>query len=227
MNKQYANTKQMTIVSSGLRRPRWICSNVKQDAVVVRDRSLSMSGQKAKDASDASRDLVVELADPANKGGFSVAIVDFATRSKVIRNLESATTLKGRVPDLSVDEEGCTNITSGLADAQAILAKADRQQEGIYLRPVVLILTDGCHNVGREPHAIAAQLKGIADLVTVAFGDDADEALLRSIATTSQHFYRCSSGRDLRRFLAAVGATMGATMAANANATEALTTIQQ
>jgi uncharacterized protein YegL len=95
-----------------------------------------------------------------------------------------------------------------------------------YLRPVVLIFTDGCHNTGPGPKDVADRLKQKADFVTVAFGSDADEALLRSLASTPQHFYRCANGRELRQFLAAVGATMTATMAAKTNATQALTQIR-
>lgn len=230
MSTQNQNSKPMTIVRGGLRRPNWICRNVKQNVVLVRDKSGSMSGQKAKDASAASLDLVAELAEPANKDGFNVGVVDFASGSKVIHNIEKATTLNGRVASLSVDLfGGGTNITAGLEDAVSILEKADKcNQEGVaYLRPVVIVFTDGCHNEGPDPHSVASRLKGFADLVTVAFGSDADETLMRSLATSPQHFYRCTTGRELRTFLAAVGATMTATMAAGTNATQALTMIQQ
>lgn len=230
MNTQSQNTKPMTIVRSGLRRPNWICRNVKQNVVFVRDKSGSMSGQKAKDASAASLDLVAELAEPANKDGFNIAVVDFASRSKVVHNLEKATALNGKVASLSVGLfGGSTNITAGLEDALSILEKVEKQnQEGMaYLRAVVIVFTDGCHNEGSDPHNVANRLKGIADLVTVGFGTDSDDDLMRSLASTPQHFYRCSTGRELRSFLAAVGATMTATMAASTNATQALTMIQQ
>jgi hypothetical protein len=67
----------------------------------------------------------------------------------------------------------------------------------------------------------------IADLVTVAFGDDADGRLLRSLATSAGHFYRCSSGRQLRAFLAAVGTTLTTAMSSGTGATQALTTIRR
>ena len=230
MNTQNQNSRPITIVH-GLRRPNWICGNAKQREVFVRDRSGSMNGQKAKDASAASLDLVAELAESANKDGFYVAIVDFASNAKTVHELEKATFLNGNVTPLSVGLfGGSTNITSGLEDALSILENAEKHeyQEGVtFLRPVAIIFSDGCHNVGPDPHGVATRLKGLADLVTVAFGTDADEVLLRSLATSPQHFYRCTSGRELRSFLAAVGATMTATMAAGTNATRALTTIQQ
>ena len=228
MNDQNQNSKPMTIVSGGLRRPNWICRNVKQNVVFVRDKSGSMDGQKAKDASAASLDLVAELAEPVNKDGFYVGVVDFGRGSTIVHNLDKATTLNGRVSSLFAND-GSTNITAGLEDALSVLEKAEQHnQEGVsFLRPVVIVFTDGCHNEGPAPQNVANRLKGVADLVAVAFGSDADETLMRSLATSPQHFYRCSTGRELRSFLAAVGATMTATMAAGTNATQALTMIQQ
>jgi len=234
MNTQ-GESEKMSIARSGLKRPQWLRQNVRQNVVLVRDRSGSMSGQKARDASAASLDLVAELAQPANKDGFLVGVVDFATTSKVVHEIGKATDLNGKVTPLSVGNivfglfgGGTTNITAGLDDAQKILDKAELAGgEGLQnLRPVVIIFTDGCHNTGPGPKDVADRLKQNADLVTVAFGSDADETLLRSLASSPQHFYRCANGRELRKFLAAVGATMTATMAAKTNATQALTQIR-
>ena len=222
-------TKSSTIITGGLRRPNWICRNAKQTVVLVRDKSSSMSGQKANDASAASLDLVAELAETTNKDGFVVAVVDFASGSKIVHSPEKATALLGEViPFSNGGFGGSTNISAGLADAVSILERTVTPSDpgATYLRPVVITFTDGWHNSGPHPASMADRLKGIADIVTVAFGSDADEALMRSLASTPQHFYRCSTGRDLRKFLAAVGATMTATMAAGKNATQALATIQ-
>ena len=230
MNTQTQSAKPMTIVRSGLRRPNWISRLAQQDVILCRDASGSMRGQKARDASTASLDLVAELADPANKDGFNVAVVDFSSASKIIHNLEKATALNGRVSPLSVGLfSGSTNITTSLEDAVSILENADQHKsEGVnFLRPVTILFTDGCHNDGPDPQVVADRLKLTADLLGVAFGSDADEALLHRLASTSQHVYRCTTGRELRKFLAAVGATMTATMAAGTNATQALTTIRQ
>lgn len=227
MNDQNNSIPRQTIVKSGLRRPSWICRNVRQNVVLVRDTSGSMSGQKAKDASAASLDLVNELAQPVNKDGFSVAVVDFAESSKIVHPLEKATELDGKVTPISLG--GTTNITAGLNHALKVLedAEATGDNKVVYLRPVVICFTDGCHNTGPEPHEVANRIKLNGDLVTVAFGSDADESLMHDLASSPQHFYRCSNGRQLRSFLAAVGATMTATMAAGTNATQALTMVQQ
>ncbi|MBN1516000.1 VWA domain-containing protein [Candidatus Sumerlaeota bacterium] len=217
-------------VYAGFRRPSWISRNAKQRVVLVRDKSGSMYGKKAKCASAACRDLVAELAEPENKDGFYVSVIDFARTSEIIHDNEKATALCGKLKELSVSIfNTSTNISAGLEDAFSILmkAEADVQDNVRYLKPVVIVFTDGCHNKGPDPRVIAASLKDIADVVTVAFGHDADEELMRALASTSQHFYRCSKGSELRSFLAAVGATMTTTMAAGTNASNALAMIQQ
>jgi len=228
MNTQIHNT----IVRGGLRRPNWICKNVKQIVILVRDASGSMSGTPAAQASTATLDLVGELANPSNKDGFIIAIVDFAENAVTVHDLTRASDLNGKVTPLQIGRSmlgGTTNLTAGIETANGILGKARRPDQAgtAYLRPVVIAFTDGGHNQGPAPHDAANRLKAIADLVTVAFGDSADEALMRDLACTPQHFYRCSNGRELRQFLAAMGATMTATMAAGANATQALATIRQ
>ena len=232
MKQQDTSSPQrgQTILQGGLRRPTWISRNMRQNVVLVRDKSGSMSGQKAQDASEASLDLVSELAQPINKDGFRVAVVDFSRASEIVQPLEKATLLYGQVHPLTIGpDSGSTNITAGLQDALHIIEVTESSaQDGVrYLRPVVICFTDGCHNTGPDPRSVAQQLKQHADLVTVAFGTDADEGLLRDLASTTQHCYRCANGRELRGFLAAVGATMTATMAAGTNATQALTLVQQ
>lgn len=228
MNTQNEQTQSTRIVRSGLRRPNWICRDVKQNVVLVRDSSGSMEGQKATDASNASLDLVAELANVTNKDGFNVAVVDFSTTAAITSNLDSAATLNGNIQPISTSRfGGRTNITTGLDKAKAILDSQKKNEEVAFLRPVVIAFSDGCHNEGPDPNNLATKLKEIADLVTVAFGDDADEDMLKSLASTHQHFYRCRTGRELRSFLAAVGATMTGTLASRTNATQALTTIQK
>lgn len=217
---------QSAFLYSGLSRPAWVCSNVRQSACLVGDGSPSMAGQKAKAASDARIDLVSALADPTNKDGFKVGIVDFAKKAKMVQQLTKASALAGNVPSLST---GClgsaTNINAGLELALKMLQEETKEPGISYLRPVVLIFTDGCHNSGPSPETVANDLKVIADLVTIAFGTDADETLMRSLASSPQHYYRCNSGQELRAFFAAVGHTLTQTRLAGQNATYGLATI--
>ena len=91
---------------------------------------------------------------------------------------------------------------------------------------MTLLFSDGEHNVGTGPHDAARELKELSELVSVAFGADADEATLRAIATSPQHCYRCRDGRELRAFLAEVGATMSASLLQLKDASQALTHLQ-
>src|SRR4051812_45209336 len=91
-----------TIIRGALRRPNWLCRNAKQNVVLVRDMSGSMSGEPANQASAASLDLVAELAQPSNKDGFNVAVVDFAGDARTVHPLIKATDLNGRVAPLRV-----------------------------------------------------------------------------------------------------------------------------
>lgn len=216
-----------SIFRGGIRRSMWICRNARQRVVLARDGSSSMDGQKAADAFMASQDLVSELARPVNRDGFSIAVLDFATTSRVANALEKATALEGKVASLQTG--GTTNITAALRDALVVLTAAESSaEEGVsYLRPVVILFSGGRHNEGEDPRGVAQLLKNKADLVTIAFGSDADETALRSLASSPQHFYRCANGRELRSFLAVVGATLTATIGAGVNASASLANVRQ
>jgi uncharacterized protein YegL len=214
-------------------RPGWACSNRHQAALLVRDNSGSMSGGKARDADAACRALVGLLAAPQNKGAFEAAVLDFDSGAHMVHSMGAASELGEVLSPLAADG-GSTNLGSALQLAldelkrSSVIPDADgaggsQQQDGIsYLRPVVLVFTDGHSNTGPRPEPAAKRLKEHADLVTVAFGGDADEELLRGLATTPAHFCRCRNGGELRDFLAEVGKTMTRTLAAGQNATQAL-----
>ena len=216
------------LLRPGIRRPNWICRNVRQVVILVRDKSGSMEDEnKAEQATKASQELIRELARPENKDGFYVAVIDFSEQADIIHSLRKATELNGGVKPINPFLG--TNITDGLIKALSILKKAVKSsEEGFqYLRPVVLLFSDGMHNVGIEPNSAADDIKLQADFVTVAYGADADKKLLKYLASTSQHFYKCNNGRELRQFLAAVGETMSATMSSGINATEALSKVRK
>jgi len=222
-------SNQYTIISGGLHRLR-INSKCHQRVVVIRDASGSMHGDKEREASEATQAICQELALPVNKDAFWLAVVDFAEEAGVVHELEKATTLAGHLGPLEAGKFGATtNITAGINLACHILERASGASEGDwirYLKPTCLLFSDGGHNEGPSPIPVAERLKAMADVVSVAFGDDADEKTLQQIATSDQHFVRCASGAELRRFFAQVGATLTQTMAAGRNATVALGNLQ-
>ena len=211
----------------GLKRPAWVSSNTRQDVILMRDASGSMQGQKADDATAACHDLVLELADPINKNAFHVGVIDFSDTASVVHPLAEATSLESSLSPISVTSN--TNITAAIREAIHMLqASASVKMEGVrFVPPVALLFSDGCHNVGQGPTDVADELKQSATFVTVAFGDDADENLLKSLATTPQHFYRCKNGRELRQFLPAFGNTLSIGLQTGANTTQLLTNVRQ
>lgn len=205
---------QNTIIHSGLRTPTWINSRTHQRVVLLRDSSGSMSeDNKAAAAAAASADLLRELAAPANRDAFEVAVVDFAVSANPVAPFTPATGLGAHPPDLTAPGGG-TNITAALRLSLDLLRRAQATAGGVhYLRPVILLFTDGGHNHGEAPEAVATELKQEADLVCIAFGPDADTELLSRIASSPQHVYRCANGGELRQFLASVGATLSQSLA--------------
>jgi uncharacterized protein YegL len=220
------NTQQ-TILSISLQRPAGSARR-QQRVVLVRDGSASMQGEKADAASQATAELCRVLALPSNRDGFHMAVVDFGEKAKVVHGFERATMLDGYLRPLDVGEHGgVTNITSGLEQALDLLQEAGENQSAAeFARSVVVLLSDGAHNHGPAPDQASYHLKNIADLVCVAFGDDADLPALRRLATSPQHCVRCSSGEELRRFFAQVGVTLTRTLASCSNATVALAKLQ-
>ncbi|OVE73805.1 hypothetical protein BVX94_02820 [bacterium B17] len=219
-------TKQNSgTIVTGLKRPNWICRLTRQIVILVRDVSGSMGGEKGRDANKACNNLVSELAQPINKDGFFVGVADFTSTAEIIHNLTPATELDGKISPLVAKDS--TNITDGLAKALDLLEQPCGDGDVSFLRPVVILFTDGRANAGGSPGSVADEVKTQADLVTVAFGADADNDLLRNLASTPEHFYKVNDGRGLRSFLATVGATLTSTIARKTNATQALSQIQQ
>ncbi|MEQ8191350.1 MAG: vWA domain-containing protein [Candidatus Eremiobacterota bacterium] len=205
-------------IVSALNPPVWAKSKTSQRVIILRDVSPSMEGNKAREASAAVVELVNELANPGNKDGFSVAVIDFSGSSKVVNDFTVAGFLEPE--PLRVCGSG-TNITSGLEQALALLGNVGFESH-MFLRPVVLLFSDGGHNTGDVPYHIAEHLKVRADVVTIGFGTDADENMLKQLATSPQHFYRCRNGKELRCFLGAVGKTMSVSLSYGRNATRDL-----
>jgi len=210
----------MTVPRSGIERPAWLTANTRQLAVLVRDRSPSMRGQKAQDASQACRELVEELASPANRDAFDVAVVDFSGSAELVNDVTKASSLASTIEAVK-PHGGGTNLTAGMQVASHVVQGMESSEES-RLRPIVILFTDGCHNSGEHPGTITEKLKQSCDVVTVAFGEDANSDLLKQLATSPQHHYCCRNGAELRMFFAAVGRTMTVSLQGNQNATQAL-----
>lgn len=67
--------------------PDGVASNVKQYAILARDCSGSMSGAKIGELDAASQALLQILADPVNRNGFVLSVIDFNEDASItVRN---------------------------------------------------------------------------------------------------------------------------------------------
>lgn len=225
MNTQ--NVNPQTIGQFQLKRPASIMGYAKQIVIFLRDVSGSVRGHKAEEIWAASLALVAELAQPVNRGGFLIGIIDFADSARWAHPITPANDLNGRIQGLTVG--GRTNLTAALKLALDELM-SEMNQEDLSpktARPVVITLSDGEHNTGATPEKVAVDLCRIADHITVGFGSDYDRRLLTAIATSAQHHYRIKdSGKELRMFLAQVGVTLTKTLTQQMDATTALGRMQ-
>ncbi len=171
----------------------------------------------------AVSEFIKTLAEPYNKDGFYNGVIHFSETAQITEPPIKASHLAKMLltRDLKTTHGCNTNITSGLESAYQVIEQFETippETDVDYLKPVILLYTDGQHNTGPKPGTIAAELKQYATIVTIAFGSDADENLLKSIASSPQHFCRCKSGQELRSFLETVGDTLSQTRAQGKNA---------
>jgi Mg-chelatase subunit ChlD len=231
MNTQTSSgTNSYTIISGGLRRAK-VTSHCHQQVVIALDGSGSMAeNNKDRAASEATFGLCQELARPMNKDGFVVAVIRFSTKAEVVHPFEPASSLIGHLQPHKVGwRAGDTNISAALELARELLKGSPAQPSTAalrYVKPLVVLMSDGIHNCGPSPVPVADDLKGMADVLAVAFGDDADAQMLQAIATP-QLSVRCRTGADLRCYFAEIGRTLTVTRAAGISAAAALANPQQ
>lgn len=187
-----------------------IASDSKQLIVVVDDCSGSMYGPKATEVDQANQGLGIELAKPDNKNGFIVGIVHFNQSAKLVAGPELATTIT--IPRIQAG--GGTNFDAALNETLRVIRKFRDQPNPDgwdFQKPHVLILSDGQAPV--SDNNIAA-LHEIADVTAIAYGADARAETLCRIASDGQVHVVGTNGGELRKFLAKVGQTLSAKLAA-------------
>jgi len=65
---------------------------------------------------------------------------------------------------------------------------------------VIILLSDGIHNTGEPPFKIANEINSKYTLATVAYGKDADTALLKDIAKSKEYYTETDDPKELRNF---------------------------
>ena len=178
-----------------------------------------------KQHSAAALSLFGELALPVNKDAFEAGVIWFSDKAELIHPFMKVTSLVTHARALNADDvDGYTNITSALELSSRIIKEAlgKSAPAGVrYVRPLVVLMSDGAHNEGPSPLPAADSLKQMADILTVAFGADADDQMLTALAT-EQLNVRCRTGAELRCYFAEIGRTLTITRAAGVNFTASL-----
>lgn len=197
----------MPIGSLARRKPRplsGISSNVSQHAILVRDTSTSMSGQKITELNLASQALAQVLADPKNKDAFRVSVIDFDSTARTVVSGKAVSEFT--MPDARAS--GGTAFNAALQETlkQINDFKALPNPEGRgFMRPHVLFLSDGQSAVN-DPNIDA--VKEWASVTAIAFGRDADQSTLKRISSDGQVHFVGTNGGELRAFLSQIGHTM-------------------
>jgi uncharacterized protein YegL len=203
---------QGTVQDDGL--PGFSGMKTKEElGILVLDGSGSMgevglSGQsKGLEVQTAVRELVCRIQAGRKKNQIELAIVSFC-------NLVNKDRLPP-TPVLNCDPTGNYNPLDGHGGATAIgdalatahqVAEAYLAQQNQYPRSVVIVLmTDGqqCH--GSDPRQVAQQIKANnrIKIATCAFGKDADDSLMKELATSLDLYLHAYNVEQLRNFFIA------------------------
>jgi uncharacterized protein YegL len=203
-----------------------------QLVVVLADNSGSMAGDKAQAATQGIREMLMECQSrgPAgpDRSYFKLLLIRF-DHEAVIDPLCDMTPVRSIDPDLvSIDGKGGqTDITAALELALMRLRPyigglqrhAERAEHPL---PLVLLFSDGEHNVGSGPGLVASEIKdlnldGEPTVIAVAGvstgAEQPDERTLRDIASP-ECYVHITDAQALASFIASVGSS-GASRAAD------------
>lgn len=174
----------------------------------------SSSGQVKADAvEDACRELLDRLQSSDMADQFLLAAVTFDARVEC--PLLPAAVNEMDEGDLILDLLHCHGGVTAVGDALARAGEMAEQflqgeDDAIPRYVVILLMSDGQSNHGTDPLPVAQQLKTRfaqskahgpeLTVAAAAYGDDADEGMLRQIASGSSFFTRVKSGSELRDF---------------------------
>jgi uncharacterized protein YegL len=174
------------------------------DVMLVIDRSGSMEGAPLQDAQDAAKAFVDGL--DLSLGADQVGLVSYSS-SAVLNHWLSRTAGTVRAAIDALMSGGQTNITDGINKAQEELESVRRVPEN---RPIMILMSDGQHNVGAGPGpaADAAKAKGTR-IITIGLGN-VDETELRNLASSPSDYYYAPTSDELKSIYQQIaGSIMG------------------
>ena len=198
-------------------RPQLVC--------VLADNSGSMSGDKARAATQGIREMLMECQSRGPSGPersyFRFLLIRFDNDAKVDPSCDITPVRKIDPNGVELlGNGGQTNITAALQTAldrlrPYILGLQDHPERKEHPLPLVLVFSDGQHNVGTGPKAIAAELKKlmldgepvVIAAAGVSLGDGAvDEHTLREIASP-ECYVSIDNVQVLSAFICSVGSS--------------------
>jgi uncharacterized protein YegL len=186
------------------------------DVMLVIDRSGSMQGTPLQDAKDAAKAFVDGL--NLSPGADQVGLVSYSS-SAILNHRLSRTAGTVRAAIDALVASGQTNITDGIDKAQEELESVRHVPEN---RPIMILMTDGQHNVGPGPGpaADAAKAKGTR-IITIGLGD-VDEAQLKSLASSPDDYYHAPTSDELKGIYEQIAGTIMGVPATNIILTDTL-----
>lgn len=156
--------------------------------MLVADASSSMGGEKIIHAKLAAKTFVDQMDTNIVQAG----VVVFASTAEQTQSLtNNKETLKIAIE--SINLRTGTNLAAGLAVAtESLISDQEATQR------VMIVLTDGRSNTGASPQsaAVSARSQGIR-IITIGLGENADQEVLRSIASSEADFYFAPTSSDL------------------------------
>ena len=179
------------------------------DVVLVIDRSGSMWGAPLQAAKDAAKAFVDGL--DLSPGGSQVALVSYADNATLDSGLtRSAATIRNAIDGLM--EGGDTNITDGINTAQAELESARRDPDN---SPVIILMSDGDHNVGAPPGpaAEAAKAKGTR-IICIGLGA-VNQTAMQNMASSAADYYYAPTQNELEQIYRQIAGSFAEVPATN------------
>lgn len=198
-------------------RPQLVC--------VLADNSGSMAGEKAKAATDGIREMIMECQSRGPTGPersyFKLLLIRFGSAAAVDPQADLTPVRKIDPDQLEIrGDGGQTNITAALQLALDRLGPymqslQDHPERAEHPVPIVIVFSDGEHNVGPGPQSVAEQIRQLnvdGDAVVIAAagvsvgGGQPDEKTLGAIAS-SECYVHVTNAQVLSRFISSVGSS--------------------
>jgi Ca-activated chloride channel homolog len=171
------------------------------DVVLVVDRSPSMEGRKMNGAKEAMKMLNSLMSFPRDQ----LALVSFASTGVLDQPLTTDRSAIDTAIDALTPSNG-TNIAEGIMLADREFSSRRHNPDATM---IMVVLSDGLSNKGGDPQEAAAAAKshGVR-VIAIGWGHDAEEEVLRAIASSPQDYYFAPEASELTAIYKTIAETM-------------------